>query len=165
MTIIILGSSNSYGQTKKSIEMIIGENKLPIIDLKTLDITPYDYEHKNKNDDYFPLMEEVVKHDIIALATPVYWYTTSAIMKIFIDRLSDLLEINKQLGRKLRGKKIFVIASFNTSLPEFFEKPIELTCKYMGIKYLGCSFIYHGSNEILKKINESSINKARKILL
>jgi len=75
-----------------------------------------------------------------------------------------LLEIRKDLGRRLRGKKVFVIASFNTSLPEFLENPIELTCKYMGMEYLGCSFIYHGKDENLKQINASSIEKAKRIL-
>jgi len=164
-SIILLGSSNSFGQTRKAIDIIIGNKDIPIIDLKTLDISPYDYNHNNKDDDYFPLMKKVIEHDLIVLATPVYWYSVSSFIKTFIDRLSDLLEIQKDLGRKLRGKKLFVIASFSTSLPEFFEKPIELTCEYMGIKYQGCSFIYNGEDLNLQQNNKAEIIKAKEIIL
>jgi hypothetical protein len=45
-------------------------------------------------------------------------------MKIFIDRLSDFLTISKEDGHKLRGKKLFVIASFGASLPQAFTAPL-----------------------------------------
>ncbi len=162
--IIIHGSSRSSSETDQAIKTIIDDNNIPIIDLNTLKISAYDYEHRNRDDDYLVTMERVVQHELIILATPVYWYSVSAIMKIFIDRLSDLLEIRKDIGRKLRGKKLFVIASYGTSLPRGFEDPIEQTCEYLGIKYQGCSFIYNGNNPELKKFNEVEISKARKVI-
>jgi hypothetical protein len=36
--IIILGSSRSHGETRKAVDLIIGTNQIPIIDLKTLNI-------------------------------------------------------------------------------------------------------------------------------
>ncbi|MCP4458779.1 MAG: NAD(P)H-dependent oxidoreductase [Cytophagales bacterium] len=39
------------------------------------------------------------------MATPVYWYSMSGIMKVFLDRIYDVLTIEKELGRKLHGKK------------------------------------------------------------
>ena len=39
--IIILGSSRTFGETRKVIDSIIGNNKIPIIDLKSLDIKPF----------------------------------------------------------------------------------------------------------------------------
>lgn len=162
--IIISGSSRSLGKTHKAVLQIIGEHKVPVINLHSLNIAPYDYEYHNRNDDYLPLMERVTNHDIIILATPVYWYTMSATMKIFIDRLSDLLDIRKDLGRKLRGKKLFVIASFNTSLPRGFEDAFEQTCQYLGMEYKGTSFIYCGTEPELEKINNTEITKARGVL-
>lgn len=165
-SIILIGSSRSFGETRKAVEQVIETtDSIPIIDLNTLKILPYDYEYKNQQDDYLFTIEQVVKHDLIVLATPVYWYTMSAQMKIFIDRLSDLLDIRKDIGRKLRGKQVFVIASFNTSLPKGFEEPFIQTCDYMGIHYKGCSFIYAGDNATLKSQNEAQIQKARKIIL
>jgi multimeric flavodoxin WrbA len=162
--IIILGSSKSFGKTRKAIEEIIDKIEIPVIDLKELNIGPYDYEHHNSNDDYIPLMEKVIEHDLLVLATPIYWYSMSAVMKIFIDRLSDLLDIRKDIGYKLRGKKLFVIASFNTSLPKGFEDCFEQICNYMGMKYEGCSFICSGNNLELNKKNRSQIIKARNVM-
>lgn len=163
--IIILGSSRSFGETRKAVEQIIGTtSNIPVVDLNTLKISPYDYEHKNQDDDYFSLLEKVTNYDLIVLATPVYWYTMSAQMKIFIDRLSDLLDIKKDIGRMLRRKQAFIISSFNTSLPAGFEKPFEQTCNYMGIEYKGCSFIYAGNDVALKNQNEAQIQKAKDII-
>ncbi len=120
-SIIVFGSSRSNGRTLEAIKMITDDAL--IVDLNTLKISPYDYEHRNIDDDYLPLMKKVVEHDLIILATPVYWYSMSAQMKTFIDRLNDLLEVGKDIGRKLRGKRLFVIASLGTSMPKGFEEP------------------------------------------
>ncbi len=163
--IIIMGSARSTGQTRTAIETIIGDANIPIVDLHSLNISPFDYEHKNEYDDYIPLMERVTgENDLIILATPVYWYSMSTTMKIFIDRVSDLLSIRKDVGRKLRGKKIFVIASFGTSLPRGFEDPFSQTCEYLGMEYRGCSFIYHGNDQDLLQGNKEQIRKAQKEL-
>lgn len=162
--IVILGSSRSDGDTRQAVDKIIGKRDIPVVDLNALSISPYDYTHNNKNDDYLPLMRRVIQHDLIILATPVYWYTMSAQMKIFIDRLSDLLSIEKDLGRELRGKSLFVVANYNTSLPEGFEFPFSQTCSYMGMTYLGTSFIYVGQDEGLKAPNEGELQKALKFV-
>lgn len=162
--IIIQGSSRSNGETRKSIQMIVGENDIPIVDLKTMNISGYDYDNLNERDDYISLMERVVQHDLIVLATPVYWYSMSALMKIFIDRLSDLTSIRKDIGRKLRGKKLFIIASFNTSLPQGFEDPFSQTCSYLGMTYLGCSYIYHGEDHALQNFSKQETEKAQQLL-
>lgn len=163
--IIIFGSSRSNGETSKVVKEIIGSNSaIPLIDLSTLDISPYDYEHRNKNDDYIPLMKKIITHDLIILATPVYWYSVSAQMKIFLDRLSDLLTYAKDIGRSLRGKSLFVVTTFNTSIPKGFEETIRQTCDYMGMKYEGCSFICSGTNQDLLNQNSVEISKAKNII-
>lgn len=163
--IIIMGSSRSYGETRKSITTIIGEDQfhtIPFVDLSTLTLSPFDYDHKNRDDDYFPLMNQITNHDLIILATPVYWYTMSSQMKTFIDRLSDLLDIRKDLD--LRGKSLYVIASYGTSRPIGFEDSFSQTCDYMGMIYKGCSFIYHGEDRQLLQGNVSAIEQARSII-
>lgn len=41
----------------------------------------------------------------------------SALMKTFIDRWSDLLNIRKDIGRRLTNKELYVITSFGESIP------------------------------------------------
>jgi hypothetical protein len=82
--------------------------------------------------------------------------------KIFFDRFSDLLSIRKDLGRKLRRKKLFVIASFGASYPKGFVDTFEQICEYLGMEYLGSSFIYSGSeNEGYLEQNKSEADKAK----
>ncbi len=109
--IIILGSSNSKGETYKLANYISQKTGYEIIDLKTKNIAEFDYEFKNSNDDFLPLMEEIVtSYQIIIFSKPVYWYAMSGILKTFFDRISDCLEIEKELGRKLRGMEMAVIS-------------------------------------------------------
>lgn len=161
--IVIFGSSRSHGNTRKVLNDIIG-NEL-VIDLNTLNISPFDYEHKNITDDFIPLIEQIINYQTIIIATPVYWYQMSTQHKIFFDRFSDLLTIRKDLGRRFRGKNIFVISSFGTSYPIGFEETFTQICEYLGMNYLGTSFIYSGNeDQKLIKNNARQIGKAKDVL-
>lgn len=163
--IIIFGSSRSHGNTRKIIDEITRDHSLPFIDLNDFEITPFDYEHRNKGDDFIPLIEKIVNYDTMIIATPVYWYQMSTQHKIFFDRFSDLLKIRKDLGRKLRGKNLFVISSFQSSYPRGFEDTWQQICDYLGMEYLGSSFVYSGTeDEQFLKNNAVHIAKARNIL-
>ena len=155
--IIILGSSNSKGETFKISEFVSLQTGFPIIDLKTKVILPFDYDFKNRNDDFFNLIESIVEnYDLLIFATPVYWYTMSGTMKIFFDRLSDCLKIYKDTGRKLRTKEMAVISSgSDEELKVGFHMPFIETAKYLGIKYLADE---HCWDENLKVSNEKILN-------
>ncbi|MFZ0565396.1 MAG: NAD(P)H-dependent oxidoreductase [Chlamydiales bacterium] len=154
--IIILGSSRSKGDTHTAVQMIVREIPVPIIDLNKLNISYYDYDNRNRNDDFISLAEQMVEHSPIILATPVYWYSMSAIMKTFIDRWSDLIGFRKDLGRRLAGKKLFLITSYGTILPKGFEDPFSQTCSYLEMLYGGCFYFYSGKDEKLIKQNEAA---------
>ena len=121
--IIVFGSARKNGDTKKVIDLITQDHPAPFIDLTDHHITPFDYEHRNKNDDFIPLIEKIITYDTIIIATPIYWYQMSTHHKIFIDRFSDLLTIRKDLVRQQAGKNLFVISSFRTSYPWDLKRP------------------------------------------
>lgn len=111
-TVIIQASSKSNGNTNRVINYLNSNNSFDVIDLKTKNIGVFEYDFSNANDDFIPVMEEVINnYDTIVFATPVYWYTMSATLKIFFDRLSDLLKYKKDLGRLLRGKNMAMISN------------------------------------------------------
>ena len=61
----------------------------------------------------------------------------SGIMKVFFDRITDLITIEKDLGRKLRGKYMAVITtSDGNNLGENFWLPFKHTAEYLGINYV-----------------------------
>jgi len=138
-TVIIIGSSRKGGDTTKVVEMLVKKTNWNMIDLNDYEIGYYDYEHQNKNDDYLPLMRELIgKYERFVFATPVYWYSMSGIMKVFFDRITDLLEVEKDLGRKLRDKKMAVLScSIGNNLGDAFWLPFSETANYLGMVYLG----------------------------
>lgn len=155
MPLIILGSSRSDGNTSRAIQAVLQNRAVPIVDLSKLNISYYDYTYENAKDDFISLAEKMVKHNPIILATPVYWYTMSAMMKTFIDRWSDLLYIRKDLGRQLAHKELYVITSYGTDIPKSFEDPFSQTCEYLDMQYKGCFYFYSGEDVERKQKNDA----------
>lgn len=135
--VIILGSSNSRGHTFKLASIVSGKTGFPIVDLKSKNIGEFDYEFNNQNDDFIPLISEIVnQYEVIVFATPVYWYAMSGIMKTFFDRISDCLKIEKEIGRKFRGMEMAVITTASGSeLVEGFLMPFKESANYLGMRY------------------------------
>jgi len=146
--IVIVGSSRQDGDIYTATKLVIQDQNIPIIDLNRFNISYFDYEHRNAKDDFLPLAELMIKHNPIILATPIYWYTMSAQMKTFIDRWSDLLELRKDIGRRLAGKDLYVITSYAGEIPKSFEEPFAQTCNYLEMNYLGCLYFYSGEDSM-----------------
>ena len=137
--IILQGSSHSFGNTHRIVTEVKDQTGIEIIDLKTKEIGQFDYEFKNRDDDFLPLIREIVdNYDLIIFATPVYWYSMSGIMKKFFDRISDCLKIEKETGRKLRGKSMAVIScGYDEEIKDGYFMPFVESAKYLGMSYLG----------------------------
>ena len=146
--VIIVGSSRKNGDTEIAAKDIIKHTGWDIINLSDYNFSYFDYNHKNKTDDYIPLMKKIIAtYDVLIFATPVYWYSMSGIMKVFFDRITDLLTIEKDLGRQLRGKKMAVICCSNgDDLNKNFWMPFQESAKYLGMSYLGNLHHYLKSN-------------------
>lgn len=151
--IVIFGSSRSQGDTLQAINTIVQDRPVPIVDLREQKISYYDYAYANANDDFLPLAEKMTQHNPIILATPVYWYTMSAIMKTFIDRWSDLIDLRKDIGRRFIGKDLYIITSYAGDIPRGFEDAFAQTCEYMEMHYKGCLYFYSGEDAELLKEN------------
>ena len=166
--LIIFGSNRAKGNTWQAVELVTKGRDAEIIDLQQYDFSEFDYDQGNQDDDFSKLTEKMLEHEKIVLATPIYWYSMSARMKKFIDRWSDFLTVNKEAGRKIRGKKLFVITSYYTH-PEGkadFEEVFKKICKYMGMEYSGCFFHYAGDKaDMLAANEENAENFARKLFV
>jgi len=137
--VILLGSSRSQGNTAKVASIISKQHDIDVIDLKDFSFSYYDYDNLNKDDDFFPLIKFIIeKYNTVIFATPVYWYNMSGIMKVFFDRFSDLIRIEKETGRKLRGKNMFVISnSHSNNIEDTFYIPFQKSAEYLGMNYKG----------------------------
>ncbi|MCB0354976.1 MAG: NAD(P)H-dependent oxidoreductase [Bdellovibrionales bacterium] len=138
----ILGTSRSDGNTRRLLNYVNREMNASVVDLATLNISYFDYEGKNLDDDFIPTIESLQDYSMLGFVSPMYWYTVSAQLKIFVDRLSDLLGPRKDLGRKLRGKSTFLIATGNTEteITSGMEEVIAKTSEYLGMNYQGAFY-------------------------
>ena len=161
---IILGSSRSDGDTRKMADIIASYTDAKIIDLKSKNISYFDYEHKNMDDDFIPTMLEILEYDNLIFATPVYWFSMSAIMKTFFDRFSDLLHQKKELGYRLKGKNMYLTTNSSTAiLTRHFETPFEDTAIYLSMKYKGYVHGYMKDGEFPSDVKDEIAGFAKKI--
>ncbi|OEK05563.1 flavodoxin family protein [Roseivirga misakiensis] len=136
--VIISGSSRNDGDTSALVKMLVKHSNWDVINLMDYKIDHYDYKHENQQDDFLPLIKGLIdQYDTFIFATPVYWYAMSGVMKVFFDRISDLLTIEKPLGRRLRGKQMAVISTSNgNNLGKSFWLPFQASSEYLGMTYL-----------------------------
>jgi multimeric flavodoxin WrbA len=152
--LIIIGSSRKPSDTKSFVNDVFRNTPHKQLDLLDFKIIPYNYDGIYPADDFNKLAEEILQHDTIIFATPVYWYAMSAVMKQVFDRFTDLVTIRKATGRLLKGKNIFLIAvGDNAEIPEGFEIPFKNTAEYLDMKYGGCIYFStgHEANEDQKR--------------
>lgn len=162
-TALVIGTSRGDGNTWRLLRGANARLELPIFDVASLRISYFDYDGRNLDDDFIPTMEKLAEFQTIGLVSPVYWYSVSAQMKTFIDRISDLLGPRKDLGRRLRGKRLFLMAngSSEESIPTCMEQMIQQTAEYLGMQYDGAHYS-RVENDLV--IDEESVGAARTFL-
>ena len=155
--IIIQASSRSNGNTKKVVSFIKEQTGFDVVDLNQKNIGHYDYEYNNQDDDFKPLLTSIVSnYDTIVFATPIYWYTMSGLLKVFFDRISDAIRIEKELGRQLRGMEMVVVSnSDGNQVFEGFTMPFEQSANYLGMQYLGHVHAWLENEKVPESVRES----------
>jgi multimeric flavodoxin WrbA len=139
-TIGLLSGSRRHGNTGQLMDQVAASLGIEVVDLAGLHITPFDYEHRNRADDFEPLMQRLLACEQVIFATPIYWYAVSPPMKVFLDRLSDLLEVPDLLavGRRLRGKHAYVLCTSVGEEPDAaFVGAFRDTFAYLGMHFGG----------------------------
>jgi multimeric flavodoxin WrbA len=134
--IALFASSRRHGNTGQLTDQIAQALEIEVIDLGDKLISAYDYQHRNRNDDFEGVMARILGFEQIIFASPVYWYAASAPMKIFLDRISDFLDLPELLasGRALRGKHAHVVCtSIVDEVPPSFINAFQETFSYLGM--------------------------------
>lgn len=142
---IIQGSSRNDGNTALITEQLITLTGWDLYHLSDYNIQHYNYAHDYSDDDFLPLIKELIDtYEVLVFATPVYWYSMSGTMKVFFDRFTDLLKIEKDWGRQLRTLKMAALCSSNSKqLEDDFWNPFRRTANYLGMDYLGEMHFYN----------------------
>ena len=139
---IIIGSSRKNGNTSLIVELLAKKLGCEVFDLSDYSVSYYDYENQNKDDEFSKLAAKMIEAKYLIFATPVYWYSMSGQMKVFFDRFTDLITIQKPFGRKLAGKHTFLVATGSEQeLPEGFEAAFRLTSDYFDMKFKASCYV------------------------
>lgn len=138
-TLGILGSARNDGKTAALTSAVFRHlDDATVVDLNDFGIDPYTYDGARGGDDFHALARLMEEADVIVFASPVYWYSMSGPMKVFFDRLTDLTDHYKPIGKELAGKSAFLIATSNSpEAPACFEPPFADTARYFDMHWGG----------------------------
>lgn len=135
--VALLGSGRSDGDATRLLDAVCRDLAARRVDLGALDIADYAYGGAPP-DDFRSVVDALLESDAVLLVTPVYWYAMSGVMKRFVDRLTDLVTVEKARGRALAGRGLWVAACGTEPVaPEGFEVPFRRTAEYFGMMYGG----------------------------
>ncbi len=140
--LIIIASNRRDSNTEKLVKEIYGDNPYHLINLLDHHIQPYSYSGVYSTDDNFnDIVNVMLEHEDITFATPVYWYAMSGVLKTFVDRLTDIVTIDKEKGKQMKGRSLSVIAAgSDLALPDGFEIPFKLTALYFHMVFKGVTY-------------------------
>jgi multimeric flavodoxin WrbA len=81
--LVILGSARDLGHTRSAVDLTLRRIPHSIVFLRRKNILPYSYTRRDAQDDFIGIANRMARASVIVFATPVYWYSMSAEMKIF----------------------------------------------------------------------------------
>ncbi|OGS44233.1 MAG: hypothetical protein A2539_02305 [Elusimicrobia bacterium RIFOXYD2_FULL_34_15] len=91
------------------------------------------------NDEVKPVLMKMAKVDVIVMATPLYFFSESAQIKMVFDRMFSLYKWDNKASTMetvLKGKNFVLIASAYEDVGlDVLEKPFALTADYTGMKF------------------------------
>ena len=142
-TLVILGTNRDDSNTLKAMKDHLPFAIYELIELHKLKLQHYIYDRDKKPiDDFLLVATKMTEVENIVFATPVYWYAMSGVMKIFFDRLSDLISTSKPLGRALAGKSVYLFSTgCDLEMPDGFEVPFKRTSEYFEMKYVKSIYV------------------------
>ena len=153
--VAIVGSARRDGDSTRLADAVLAGRIAQRFDLASLNVRDYEYGRAVEGDDFLAVAEALANADGVLFATPVYWYAMSGVLKRFFDRLTDLITVQKPLGRRLAGHSMWVAAcGSDPALPEGFEVPFRRTAAYFGMTYGGVLYVSIRNGEVLSSEQE-----------
>lgn len=136
--VVILASARKNSDTLKAVVKAIPNDCYTLIDLLDFRVSHYNYDHSlTSNDDFQLIVDKMLQAKTITFATPVYWYSMSGLMKVFLDRFTELLSGGHKIkGKTLKGKDVYLISTgSDEELPIGFEVPFKMTAEYFEMHF------------------------------
>ncbi|MCP4110362.1 MAG: flavodoxin family protein [Desulfobacteraceae bacterium] len=137
----------SFSDGAESTDAIIKQYVLRGININDCKGCNYCYNNDNCSikDDMQEIHHEIQQSDLIILASPMYWWGFTGLMKTFIDRL--YLYYPKRNEHFVAGKKLIIIIPMNVNEKQHGREayiseiePVQMTSEYI-FKRLGIEII------------------------
>lgn len=97
-------------------------------------------------DDMQDIYKQIGKSDLLIFASPIYWWSVTAQMKLMIDRLYG---INKDCGRK----KVMLLMTYEGELPNSGPESVEALfreiCSYLHLDVAGVFGVCTGAVKVI----------------
>ncbi|MFZ5818105.1 MAG: flavodoxin family protein [Bacillota bacterium] len=114
--LVIYGSSREEGNTELLTEKVVEGLDCTRIYLRHQNVQPVvDKRHAPEgfqpvDDDHDAIIRQLLEHDLVIFATPLYWYGMSGPMKDFVDRWSQSLRDPRfDFRNRVKGKRAWVV--------------------------------------------------------
>ncbi|KGR77889.1 flavodoxin family protein [Ureibacillus manganicus] len=116
--VAFIGSSRANGNTEYLTDVLLEGLDFQKVYLKDLTVKPIvDMRHTEEgfsvvDDDHDSILEAILDSDILVFSTPIYWYSTSGLMKNLIDRFSQAIRDQRYPNLKEHLQKVenYVVA-------------------------------------------------------
>lgn len=150
---IVNGSSRTDGHSAIISQQIKNKTNSKIFHLADYNIGYFDYDNAHFDDDFIPLINALIEYPVWVLVTPVYWYSMSAQMKTWLDRMSDILKWSKDLEPSLKKTSWYILScgSDDEETPGYFV-PFRMSAEYLDIMYLGHTHVWKDNRQALSEI-------------
>jgi multimeric flavodoxin WrbA len=126
----LYGSSRDNGNTERLADLALEGLPCTKIHLRRHDIRPIeDLRHapggfQPVDDGYDAIVQQVLEHDVLVFATPLYWYGMSGHMKNFVDRWSQSLRDTRYAFRDEMKKKTAYVVIVGGDNPRLKALPL-----------------------------------------
>lgn len=143
---VIHGSTRANGNTEYLTYRAVPKSEATHIYLRDYHIQPIIDERHEENgfqdvyDDHTKVIDLMLEHDVLVFSTPIYWYSMSGAMKVFIDRWSQIMrDPNYTHFREELGKKKAYLVAVGGDNPHIKGLPLIQQFKYI-CDFYGMSF-------------------------
>jgi multimeric flavodoxin WrbA len=135
--LVLYGSSRENGNSEMLADIMVEGLECTKTYLRQKNIEPIeDKRHTEEgfqpiDDDYDEIVDQLLHHDILIFATPLYWYGMSGRMKNFFDRWSQSLRDKRfNFKESIANKKAYVIITGGDH-PRFKGLPLIQQFQYI----------------------------------
>ena len=161
MIVFVQGSPRKNGNTRAVTSIAMKSAKENGAEVTEIDVTKLDFKEPGcinckkcqeseafecaLNDEVAHVVATIPEYNVIVVATPLYWWSYSAQMKIFIDRMYSLTKFTDSgTYQSLLSEKIFAILAtaggpMEDNL-ELLENQWRQPANMLGCSFLSCLF-------------------------